>query len=198
MKPLFTTLAALTVGLLLTATVSAQTTKTYSGVFHSTDGNNGTYVRTTTVNGATLSSTIVYTRESDKATATDTYTRTTDGEGNRTVNIDDKDFGATAAYVAQKTVTKEKHGQFVGKGTYTTATGDSGTLSTLESAGGFVNVLSNIHTSPTTGVTQMLDLRDREFGFTAVKHITLAPNGTVTTVVTTRYITGGGQEADED
>ena len=198
MKPLFTTLAALTVGLMLTATASAQTTKTYSGVFHSTDGNSGTYVRTTTVNGDTLSSTIVYTRESDKATATDTYTRTTDAEGDRTVTINDKDFGATASYVAQKTVTKEKHGQFVGKGTYTTATGDTGTLSTLESKAAFVDVLSDIHTSPTTGVTQFLDLRDREFGFTVIKHITLAPNGTVTTVVTTRYITGGGQEADEN
>ena len=192
MKSSFSTLAAATfaAGMFLTAAASAQTTRTVSGDFKSSDGNSGTFVRTIVNSGATLTDTTVFTRNSDKETSTDVDSRTKNTDGTIAVTYSHTDFGATAAYTAQKTVTKEKNGQFVAKGTYTTATGDSGTLSILESKTGPVDVTSNLHVSPTTGTTQVLDLEEDEFGFNIDKHITLAPDGTVTTVVTTRYFTG--------
>ena len=193
MKPSFSTLAAATFafGLFLTAgTLSAQTTKTIKGDFKSSDGNKGTFVRTVVTNGATTTDTTVFTRKSDEATRTDVETRTANTDGTHAVTVSHLDFGATAAYTAQKTVSNEKHGEFVGKGTYTTPTGDTGTLSTLESANGPINVVSATHTSATTGVAQFLDLDDDEFAFSASKHIELAPDGTVTAVLTTKYITG--------
>ena len=192
------TAAVLTLGLLLAATTAhAQATiRTFRGVFKSSDGDKGTYVRTTTKSDTSFSTSIVFTRDSDQATRIDTENRTTDADGNRAVTLSDTDFGATAAYTAQKTVTKEKHGQFVGQGTYTTPTGDTGVLTTLESKGGFVNVYNAVRNSVTTGVTQILDLTDREFGFTAVKRIVLTPDGVAKTTVTTRYITDGSRETE--
>ena len=192
MKSLFNTLASATfaVSLFLTAAASAQTIKTVDGDFKSSDGSQGTFVRTVSNTGTTITYNTVYTRNSDKETSTDVDIRTKNTDGTIAVSYSHTDFGATAAYKSQKTITKEKNGQFVGKGTYTTATGDSGTVSLLESKGGPVDVTSNLHVSPTTGTTQILDLSDEEFGFSVDKHITLAPDGVATTLVTTRYFTG--------
>ena len=200
MKNSFSTLASATfaVGLFLTAAASAQSIKTIDGDFKSSDGNQGTFVRTVSVTGTTTTTSTVFTRSSDKATSTNVDARTKNGDGTTTVSYSHTEFGATAAYKSLKTVTKEKHGQFVGKGTYTTATGDSGTVSLLENRDGPVDVTSNLHVSPTTGTTQILDLEDGEFGFSVDKHITLNPDGTVTTVVTTRYFSGSDSADSED
>ena len=200
MKFPFSTLASATfaVGLFLTAAASAQSIKTIDGDFKSSDGSQGTFVRTISTTGETTTTTTVFTRNSDKETSTNVDARTKNTDGTVAVSYSHTDFGATAAYKSQKTITREKHGQFVGKGTYTTATGDTGTLSILESKGGPVDVTSNLHVSATTGTTQVLDLDDEEFGFNVNKHITLNPDGTVTTVVTTRYFTGADSADSED
>ena len=187
-------LAALTLSL-APARVSAQTTypvvHTYSGNFKSTDGNSGTFVNTvTTTSATTKDDVVVYTRSSDSETKTDTTDTTINGDGSRTVAYTSMDYGATAAFTSNKTITKEKHGQFVGTGTYTTAAGVSGDLTTLESKADIVNVVSAVYNSSTTGITNDLRLEEDGFGFVTVKHLDLAPGGVLTVVVTTRYITG--------
>ncbi len=198
MKTSFNLLAAATLaaGLFLAAgavsaqsTAPASTTKTITGNFKSTDGNKGTYVRTIVTEGVTQTDTTVFTRASDQATATDVTTRTNQGNGVVVFNIKNTGFGETASYIATKTVTRQGRGNFAGTGTYTTPSGDSGTLTTLESNGAQVNVETTLRNSPKTGITEDLNLEDSEFGFTLVKHIVLSPDGTVKTTVSTRYIT---------
>ena len=178
---------------------SAQTTtETITGDFKSTDGNSGTYVNTITTDGATKTERIVFTRTSDGAISTDSRTAVKNSDHTRSVTYSHTDFGATAAFTSQKVVTREKHGQFIGKGTYTTATGDTGTLSTLESQAGSDNVVSEIDNSPTTGITQTLRLHEDVIGFHVVKTLSLAPDGTLTTVVNTRFVTGKDSTDDND
>ena len=164
--------------------------QTHSGNFKSTDGNSGTFVNTVTVNSATSKSDIVvFTRSSDGAKKTDSTDTTINSDGTRTVAHSDIDYGATAAFTSTKTLTKEKHGQFVGKGTFTTAAGTTGTLTTLETKAETVNVVSAVYNNSTTGVTNDLRLEDDGFGFVTVKTLSLDPTGKLTETVTTRYIT---------
>ncbi len=164
--------------------------QTRSGNFKSTDGTSGTFVNTITTSSATTKSdVVVFTRSSDGKTKTDTTNTTTNGDGSREVAYSSVDYGATAPFTSSKTVTKEKHGQFVGTGNFTTADGTSGTLTTLETKAETVNVVSAVYNNSTTGITNDLRLEDDGFGFVTAKHLSLDPTGKLTVEVTTRYIT---------
>ena len=95
---------------------------------------------------------MVFTRTSDGATRMATTDTTIDPSG-RTLDYSSTDFARTGTFMSHKVITKEKNGQYAGAGTYTTATGDSGTLTTLETKAESVNVVSAIYNSPTTGIT---------------------------------------------
>ena len=170
--------------------VSAQTsaTKTITGKFKFKDGNKGTYVTTITKSDTGETEVTVLTRSSDKATSTDTTVTTDNTDGSKLVNYSHNDFGVTAQYTSMKTVTPEKHGEAYGTGTYTTADGVSGVLSTLETSIGKIVAVNATYTTA-TGVTRDLRLQDSELGFTADKIITIQPDGSVTTGLHTRYIT---------
>ena len=173
-----------------TSTLTFPVTHTFSGNFKSTDGNSGTFVNTVTTNSATSKhDVVVFTRSSDSETKTDTTDTTTNADGSRTVAYSSLDYGATTPFTSNKTITKEKHGQFVGTGTYTTAAGVSGDLTTLESKADIVDVVSAVYNSSSTGITNALHLEEDGFGFVTVKTLDLAPGGKLTVVVTTRYIT---------
>ncbi len=172
------------------ATVTYPVIHTHSGNFKSTDGDSGTFVNTITDTSATTKTdVVVFTRSSDNATKTDTTTTTLNADRSRTIAHSSVDYGATAPFTSNRTITREKHGQFVGTGTYTTASGDSGTLTTLETKAETVNVVSAVYNSATTGITNDLRLEDDGFGFVTVKRLSLDPSGKLTEVVTTRYIT---------
>ena len=122
-------------------------------------------------------------------TQTDTTNTVKNSDGSRTVDYTSTSYGATTAFSSHRTITKEKHGQFVGTGTYTTATGVTGTLTTLETSAETVNVVSAVYNSATAGITNALRLEDDGFGFVTVKRLDLDPAGKLTVIVTTRYIT---------
>ncbi len=165
-------------------------TQTRSGNFKSTDGNSGTFVNTITATSATTKEeVVVFTRSSDGKTKTDTTNTTINGDGSRTVAYSSVDYGASAPFTSNKTLTKEKHGQFVGTGTFTTATGTGGILTTLETKAETVNVVSAVYNDSTTGITNDLRLEDDGFGFVTTKHLNLDPTGKLTEEITTRYIT---------
>ena len=146
-------------------------------------------MNTITANSATSKTdVVVFTRSSDSETRTDTTTTTLNADGTKTIAHNDTDYGATTSFTSNKTLTKEKHGQFVGSGTYTTAAGVNGTFTTLESKAETVNVVSAVYNA-TSGITNDLRLEDDGFGFVTVKVLDLAPTGTLTETVTTRYIT---------
>ena len=164
------------------------TTKTITGDFRFTDGNKGTYVRTITTTATTESDVTVFTRASDQATSTDTTDTTENSDGTRLVQYSHNDFGATAQYTASKTVTPQKHGEASGTGTYTTAAGVSGSLTTLETKIGRIIAADETFTDA-TGTTRDLHLKDSEAGFTLDKIITMAADGSISTSIHTRYIT---------
>ncbi len=162
---------------------------TLSGNFRATDGNSGAFVETITANSATSRSAVtVFTRAKDGATSTDKSSTVINPDGTRTVDFSATGYGATASFTSHKTVSKETHGQFSGQGTYTTAAGVSGTLTTLETRAEIVSVVSTVYLSA-AGLTSDLRLEEDGFGFTTVKTINLDPAGKVTTVVHTRYVT---------
>lgn len=163
---------------------------TTSGVYKNSNGEGGTFVETVTKNSAdSTSDVIVYTRGSDQATSTDTRNVTKNGDGTKTVDYRSTQFGSTAAFASHKTITREKNGQFVGTGTYTTADGTTGTLTTLESQAETVNVVSAVYRSTDDAITNDLRLEDSEPLFHVVKTIHLGPDGKATTLVHTRYVT---------
>ena len=183
-----------TVGTVAVGPVESLTTypviQTRSGNFKSTDGNSGTFVNTiTTTSPTTKGDVVVFTRSSDGKTKTETTNTTINGDGSREVAYSSVDYGATAPFTSNKTITKEKHGQFVGTGNFTTADGTSGTLTTLETKAETVNVVSAVYNNATTGITNDLRLEDDGFGFVTTKHLNLDPTGKLTVFVTTRYIT---------
>ena len=175
-----------------TATVTYPVVNTRSGNFKSTDGNSGTFVNTiTTTSATTKTDVVVFTRSSDSATRTDTTDTTINEDGSRTIAHSSVDYGATAPFTSNRTLTKEKHGQFVGTGTYTTAAGVTGTLTTLETKAETVSVVSAVYNGSGVGITNDLRLEDDGFGFVTNKVLSLDPTGKLTEVVTTRYITSG-------
>ena len=192
LRPLFALTLAATAFAALSlapANVSAQSdTDTRRGIFKDTDGNKGTFVTTITKTDTGSTEQTVFTRKSDQATSTDTTTSVKNADGTRTVNYSHNDFGTTAQYVSTKTVTPEKHGDAYATGTFTNAAGVSGTFTTLESNVGNVETVSATYTTA-NGTTTDLRLKDSELRFTAVKTVALAPDGTVTANVNTRYIT---------
>lgn len=174
------------------ATVTYPVTRTLTGNFKSTDGNSGTFVETITLNSATSKSdTTVYTRSKDGESRTETSSTVTNADGSRTVDYSDTEYNATAPFVSQKTITKESHGQFYGQGTYTTAAGVTGTLTSLETRADSVNVVSTVFKAADGTVANRLRLEDDGFGFVTVKAIDLDAAGKVNTVVHTRYVTSG-------
>ena len=174
---------------------SAQTTSTTTtvrGDFKSTDGDKGTFVRT--VSEATTGTTemTVFTRHSDQATSTNTTTTVKNADGTRTVTYSHNDFGATAEYTSTKTVTPEKKGDAYGVGTYTDATGISGTFTTLESNLGNISTVDGTYVSA-SGTTNELRLNDDELRLREHKTVTRGPDGTVTAVVLSLFITDFGK-----
>ena len=188
----FTPLAVTAVaafGLMLTSGVAfAQTTKAIKGDYHSSDGNSGTYVETITINGNTKTDDVISTRNSDKKTSTDNTSTTVNPDKSRTITHSETAYGATAEFTSQRTVDKVKGG-FSGTGTYTTAAGVSGTLTSLETSAGTDGVRTIAYTASTGGVTTDLRVEYDGFGFALVKTFSLAPDGTTTANVTTHYIT---------
>ncbi len=179
-------------GLMLsTGAALAQTTKTVKGDFRSSDGNSGTYVATIAVNGEVTTETVVYTRSSDQETSTDITTTTKDpADKSRTISYSHTDYGSTAEFTSNKTIAKVKGG-FSGSGTYTTAAGTTGTLTSLESSASGVSAKTTTYTSSAGKVTTNLRLEEDalDLGIVAIKVLALNPDGTTTATVTTRYIT---------
>jgi hypothetical protein len=175
-------------GLMLSSGAAfAQTTKTIKGNFHSNDGNNGSFVETIATDGDSKTDTLVYTRRSDKATSTDIFTTVTNPTNDSyTVAYSHTDYGSTAEFTSNKTVDKVKGGYF-GSGTYTTATGITGTLRSLETKASDVGVTSTAYL-PSTGTAGTNDLRVEEdaLGFKVVRTLSVDSNGTTTSVITTR------------
>lgn len=171
---------------------SAQTTttptKTITGRFKFKDGNKGTFVTTTTKSDTGDTELTVYTRSSDQDTSTDTTVTTDNADGTKLVTYSHNDFGATAQFTSTKTVTPEKYGEAYSTGTYTTADGISGVLSTLETSIGNIVAVNATYTTA-TGVSRDLRLKDSELGFTAEKIITIQPDSTVTVGLHERIIT---------
>lgn len=183
------TIAAFTALSLAPTDASAQSDiTTIRGDFKDSNGNKGTYVATITKDGTSTTEQVVFTRKSDQATSTDTTTTVKNTDGSRTVNFSHNNFGATAQFTSAKTVTPEKHGQAYGTGTYTTAEGVSGTVTTLESGIGGTTAVNSTRASA-NGTTIELRLRESGLGFTADKIITLNPDGTVSAAINTRFIT---------
>ena len=140
---------------------SSDATTTVRGDFKFTDGDKGTFVRTITETATGSSETTVFTRRSDDATSTDTSTSTKNSDGTRTVTVSTQDFGATTAFTSTRVVTPEKHGDAFGTGTFTYASGISGTFTTLESGLGNISTVDATYTSA-AGVTTELRLTDDE------------------------------------
>jgi hypothetical protein len=186
----FVAAAVAAVGLMFTSSLAqAQTTKTIKGHFHSTDGNSGSFVETVDTDGDVVTTTVVYTRNSDKETSTDisTVTGKDTGVGTYTVAYSHTDYGTTAAYTSNRTVDYVKGGGHVGTGTYTTAAGVTGTFRTLETFVNEVKITSFAYLPATgTGINE-LRVEEDEFGFTAVRDLTLDATGKATTVYTIRH-----------
>jgi hypothetical protein len=178
-------------GLIFTSGAAlAGTTRTVKGVFHRTDGKNGTYVETIDTDGDTVTDTVILTLKDSKETATDITTKVTDSATHSyTVAYTHTDFGSTAQFTSNKTVDKKKGGE-VGTGTYTDVAGVSGTFTTLETSQGDVGAVTAAYT-PSSGAKGTSDVRLEEdaLGFKAVRYFTLLPSGNTTSLVTTRYIT---------
>jgi hypothetical protein len=186
----FAATAIAAVGLMLTSGLAqAQTTKTIKGRFHSTDGNSGNFVETIDTDGDVVTDTVVYTRNSDQETSTDitTVTGKDTGMGTYTVAFSHTDYGATAAFTSNKTVDYVKGGGHVGMGTYTTATGTTGTFRTLETVASDVKIVSTAYVPATGTGTNELRVQEESFGFTAIRDLTLDPDGKATTVYTIRH-----------
>lgn len=167
---------------------------TTSGVFQNSNGESGTFVETVTLNSADSKSDVtVFTRKSDQATRTETRDLTKNDDGTRTVDYRDTEYGSTAAFSSHKVLTREKDGQFSGAGTYTTADGTTGTLTTLESKAETVDAVSAVYRTSAGAISNDLRLEDSEPSFRVVKTVHLAADGTVTTLVHTRYVTGHGK-----
>ena len=178
-------LAAAACGLLCPAGASAQTTRT--GHFRG-DGTVGKYARTSTTagdGGRTIQT--VYTRTGGQQTRTDTVTTSAeDKNGGYTLDETRLDFGATTLDTVHETITRLKSGRHTGTGTYTTASGDGGTLTTVEAAVEGGSVTSEVRVSPTTGTTQVLRVQRDADDFVSVQTITLLPDGTATSTTMTR------------
>ncbi len=174
---------------------SAQTsdgTSKVSGDFKFSDGDKGTFVRTITETTTGSTETTVFTRRSDDATSTDSRTDTKNTDGTRTVTVSAQDFGATTAFTSTRVVTPEKHGDASGTGTFTDATGVSGTFTTLESSLGNISTVDATYTSA-AGVTTELRLTDDELRLREHKIVTRAPDGTVTAEVRSIFVTHFGK-----
>ena len=173
--------------LLAPASASAQT-RTINGHFKG-DGTVGKYTRTVTIaldGSRTILTT--YTRTGDKATRTDSVTQTAeDSKGGYTVDTSLLDFGATVADTTHEVVTRVKAGRHTSVGTYTTATGDSGTLTSVASATDSGTATSEVRVSPTTGTTQILRVERDADDFLSLQTMTLKPDGTATIVNWIRY-----------
>ena len=171
---------------------STDPTTTVRGDFKFSDGDKGTFVRTVTATATGSTETTVFTRRSDNATSTDTRTDTKNSDGTRTVTVSVQDFGATTAFTSTRVVTPEKHGDAYGTGTYTDATGVSGTFTTLESSLGNISSVDATYTSA-AGVTTELRLTDDELRLREHKIVTRNPDGTVTAEVRSIFITNFGK-----
>ena len=171
---------------------TSDATSKVSGDFKFTDGDKGTFVRTTTETATGSTETTVFTRRSDGATSTDTRTITKNTDGTRTVTVSDQDFGATTAFTSSRVVTPEKHGDASGTGTFTDASGVSGTFTTLESSLGNISTVDATYTSA-AGVTTELRLTDDELRLREHKIVTRNPDGTVTAEVRSLFITHFGK-----
>jgi hypothetical protein len=181
---------AAAVGLMFTSGLAhADTTRITKGRFHSTDGNGGRFVETVVTDGDVVTETVVLTRNSDQETSTSITTTTgkDTGTGTYTVAYSHTDYGATAAFTSNRTVDYIKGGGHVGTGTYTTATGVTGTFRTLENRVSDVKITSFAYLPATGTGTNELRIEEDTFAYTAVRELTLDPDGTATTVYTIRH-----------
>ena len=173
---------------LLAATAVSAQTRTITGHFKG-DGTVGKYTRTVNISldgSRTILTT--YTRTGDKATRTDSVTTTAeDSKGGYTIDTSTLDFGATVANTTHEVVTRIKAGRHTSTGTYTTSTGDSGTLTSVQSSIDGGTAVSEVRVSPTTGTTQILRVERDADDFLSQRTITLNPNGTAAVVNWVRY-----------
>ncbi len=127
-----------------------------SGNFKSTDGTSGTFKQTEILSGLLTGSTTttVYTRSSDAATRIEMTIDQANADGTHTANTTITDYGASSSFTSSQTLTTLGRGQTVGRGTYLTATGVSGTLTTVETVSpGEVDVTTTVYNSPTAGIS---------------------------------------------
>jgi hypothetical protein len=152
----------------------------------------GTYTQTLTQTSGSRTVQIVYTRRGDQATRTDISTVTpTDAKGDYTLTESSMDFGASEADSSTATYTRVNPGEFTGTGTYTTASGDTGTLTAVLTRTASGTSRSELHVSASTGNTVILRV-DHEGGTTAgYKILMLSPTGALTSVSLVRTSTTG-------
>ena len=160
-----------------------------AGSFKSSDGISGTYKETEILFDLNRSSsrTIVFTRRSDEATRTEKTDYLTNPDGTHTENVSITDYGATAAFTSSRVITTLGRRQSTGQGTYTTADGVSGTLTTLETASSLgVDALTTVYNSPTGGISVEQRTQTVPAGKVIVKTIGVNPGGAATSVIQTR------------
>ena len=172
---------------------SSDATTKVSGDFKFSDGDKGTFVRTITETTTGSTETTVFTRRSDDATSTDTRTVTKNTDDTRTVTVSTQDFGVTTAFTSTRVVTPEKHGDAYGTGSYTDASGVTGTFTTLESSLGNISSVDATYTSAAGAITTELRLTDDELRLREHKIVTRNPDGTVTAEVRSLFVTHFGK-----
>lgn len=180
-------IAVFSAGLLLLPLMPASAAgggKTLKGTFHSSDGVSGKFVDTIEVNGATTTEKRVLTRKSDGATSTDTTVTTKTSDTSETVVYTHVGYGTSATYTSTKTVTKVKGGA-TGLGTYTDANGVSGTLKSLDTTSGLTDISATQATDANNAVTTDLHTQETDADRGLIKDITVAPDGTVSSTVST-------------
>ena len=163
-----------------------------AGKFKSTDGTTGSFKESEILFDLNRSSsrTIVFTRSIDRATRTEETDYLTNPDGTHTENVSVTDYGATAAFTSSRTITTLARGQSTGQGTYTTADGVSGTLTTLETVSSLgVDALTSVYNSPTAGVSTEQRTQTVPAGKVVVKTIHVDADGTATSVIQTRTST---------
>ncbi len=175
------------IGLALTSGATlADTTKTIKGTFHASDGKKGSYVETVATDGDAVTVTFVYKDKATKETSTEVTTTTKVSDDSYTVAYSHTDFGTTAAFTYNKTIDKVAGG-FTGKGTYTNADGTKGTVTSIDSGAGEVDVVSSTY-APASGDVGAHDLVVEEDGVSSVtiRTITVDPSGAVKSALVTR------------
>lgn len=160
---------------------------TANGNFRASGGQSGTYVETFTVADGTTTDAIVYTPADSTETSTVTLVSVANSDGTRTVTLTRQAFGETASFTSVTIYSARENGSFYGTGTYTTADGVAGALTSLVTRTGPENINATDYISTAGALTRELVIESRSNGGDNEKTLTVDSDGTPATTSITRF-----------